>query len=473
MKLLESNPQPAPVSVTADQPTRASTPSSSPVRRSRRKLFVIALAVIGVLIAFLPTLLCSFGFGTRLLARSQPAGTIVEADDVSIGWFSPLVAYGVQIKKPEQKDGTRIEKLEVNKSLLDMVRDKMKDATITLRKPKFKVVLDDGGKSAGALFPRMRTKIVDGELRVFESRKDKEPKVFLEKLNFISNVKDIKGGRQMSIKSTTILDRYKLTPKITDKGLGFVAPLLANATDVEGSLSLKIETLTVDRIDEKSVVKELRGSVVLHDVRAEAGPVAGDLLDILGYMLRRDIPKRALVAKDSTVDFYLKKDRLYHEGFAFVLPEVAPEIELRSAGSVGVDESLDITLSLIVPQSLADTLPVLRPLVGKPVEVKVAGTISEPQVGLPNDQRLAEFVASRLVPTADGNPEKLPAAIIRLVDGVADPTRFPTERVQTLPGTIMNLIRSVREARQQRIESGQRPLRQRRPPRRRRRQPNQ
>ncbi|MFK7819486.1 MAG: hypothetical protein AB8G99_12270 [Planctomycetaceae bacterium] len=474
MKLLEANPQ------TAEPPKPLATQSATPLRQRgpgsrRKKLLLTITGFIALGIAFLPTLICSFGYGTKLLQRSQPAGTLVEAESVSVGWFSPLVAHGIQIKKPSQKEGTKIEKLEVNKSLLDMVRDKMKNATVTLKNPKFRIVLDDGGKSAGALFPRMRTKIVDGELRVFETNKDKEPKVFLEKLNFTSNVKDIKGGgRQMSIRSTTILDRYKLTPELTDKGLGFVAPLLANATDVEGAVSLRIEELTVDRVNDQSKVKALRGSVVLHDVRAEAGPVADDLLDILGYMLRRDIPKRALVAKESTVDFYLKKDRIYHEGFAFVLPEVAPKIELRSAGSVGVDETLDVTLSLVVPESLADALPMMRGLVGKPVEVKVGGTISEPRIGLPNDQGLAEYVASRLVPTEGGNPEELPAAIIRLVEGVASPVRGPNERVQTLPGTIMNLIRSVRETRRQRLESGQaRPPRQRRLPRRRRRLPNQ
>ena len=456
MTVLEAEPkQPATVAKAVSQhPIRPRNPRA-------KRVLCATIVVAGLVVLLLPTVMSAFGLGNSLIGSSMPDGTVVTSDSASIGWFSPLVAHGVQIKQADQKQPTKVEKLEVNKSLFDMVRDKMKNATITLTKPKFRLVLNDGGKSAGALFPRMRTKVIDGELRVFRLD-EKEPVLFLDKLNFTSNVKDHGKGRQMSMEPTTIVDRYKLTPEVTDHGLALIAPLLANATDIEGAISVRIEELKVNRVNDKSTVETLRGTVTLHDVTSEAGPVASDLFDIFGYVTRRSVPKRVLVARESVVRFHLKDERIHHDGFAFVLPEIAPNVELRSSGSVGFDETLDLTLSLNVPESLARTVPAIASLVGQPVEVRVTGTVSKPVVGLPNNQHLADYIASRLVPTADGNPEQLPAAIVRLVEGVANPRRLPNQRVQTLPGTIMNLIRSVREVRRQKAESGELPRRNRR-----------
>ena len=465
MQLVQDKPQ-----ADAMQQASGSEPQKPVPKRRRitlRRVLVglLLTAVVGILA--MPTVISNTNLSTWVLNRSVDEGTTVTAKSFSIGWFSPIVANGVQIQKDGQDKPVEVEKLEVQKSFLDILRNKVKDATVTLTKPKFRIVLGDGGKSAGLLFPKMRTKVIDGQLTVI-GKDSKEPVLKLEKLNFITDVKDIDGGRQSSMSPTTIIDHYKLTPEFTDQGLGLIAPLLASATDVDGSISVRIDSLKTNRIDGKSTIVELRGTATLHDVTSTAGPVASDLVDIMGYVLRREMPKRLTVTKDSVVKFELKKDRVYHEGFAFVLPEVSKDIELRSSGSVGLDESLDLKLALVVPESLAASVPVLGPLVGKPLEVKITGTLAEPTVGLPNNQRVADYIASRLVPTPDGNPEPLPAAIIRLVDGVADPASPPQGKVETLPGSIMNLIRSVREKRQQRIDAGEVPPRRLRPRRRRR-----
>lgn len=470
MQLLQRPPEadstatgPEPATKGASGAGRA-TGSPRQIRRRWKILFAI-LGVLTVGLALLPGIISHTNLSNAMLSHSLNDGDTATAESFSIGWFSPLIAHGVQIKKADQDKPVKVEKLEVGKSLFDIVRGKLKDATVTLTKPHFRIVLGDGGKSAGALFPRMKTKVVDGRLTVTQAG-SKDAVLELDKLNFVTDVATIKDGRRMSITSSTILDRYKLTPELTDHGLGPIAPMLANAADIDGAISLHIESLKMRRVGEQSTVEKLRGTVTLHDATSSAGPVVSDLVDIMGYIVRRKIPKRLTVTRDSTVKFELRKDRFYHEGFAFVLPEISESIEVRSAGSVGLDESLDIQLSLVVPESLAATIPLLKPFIGKPVEVNVTGTLDEPIVGLPNDQRIAEYVASRLVPTPDGNPEALPAAIIRLVDGVADPARHPQDRVQTLPGTVLNLIRSVREKRRQQAESGELP---RRRPRNRRR----
>ena len=452
----------------AKKPAKPAVPTDE--KRRWPKRLACAIVCFTFAIALLPTALNTTGYTNSMIASSMEDGTVVTSDSATIGWFSPLVAYGVQIKKPNQKEAQKIEKLEVNKSLFDIVRNKMKNATITLTKPKFRIVLNDGGKSAGALFPKMRTKVVDGELRVFELDA-KEPILFLDKLNFTSDVRDHGKGRQMSMKSTTIIDRYKLTPEMTDHGLSLIAPMLANATDIEGSISLRIDEMKVNRVDSKSTLDTLRGSVTLHDVTSESSPVVSDMAEILGHVMGRSFPKRIVVARESVVKFYLKDERIFHDGLAFVLPDIAPDVELRSSGSVGFDQTLDITLSLIIPDSLGRLIPAVASAVGQSVQLRVTGTLTEPVVGLPENQHLADYIASRLVQTPGGNPEELPAAIVRLIEGVANPNRFPTERVQTLPGTIMNLIRTGREMRRKRIESGELPQRPRRRPRARRRRP--
>ncbi len=458
-------PKPIPNAEAPDESRKPVSKKPAGNARAKRAVLFRCLAVLLVVVLatvlLLPAIIANTSLHSRVLSYSLEDGAVATADSFEIGWFSPLAATGVQIQKKGDDKPVKVEKLEVSKSLLDIVRGKLKDAVITLTKPELRLVLDDGGKSAAALFPKMKTRVINGQLTV--ERKDVEqPVLQIDGLNFVSNVKSIKGGRQMSITDTTILDHYKLTPEMTQKGLGLVAPLLARAGDVKGAVSLKVDSLKVDRVDNQSQLRELRGKLILHDVTSTAGPVVSDVVDVLSHMRERPLSKRVTVTRESVVTYELKDKRLHHDGFAFVLPEIARDLEVRSRGSVGFDETLDVTLSMIVPESLAVGYPVLKPLQGQPLELKVRGTLSKPVVGLPNDQRVADYIASKLVPTSDGEPEALPAAVVRLIGGVADRNKLPNERTATLPGSVLNLIRSARELRQQRIQNGGRPAGRRR-----------
>lgn len=359
-------------------------------------------------------------------------------------------------------------------SLLDMMRRKISNATITLREPRFSLSIDDQSALL-KLLPRVRTKIVDGELTLLESD-GKTPLLSLKKLNITASAKSVDGGHEVTIEKGTVVERLKLTPELCDKGLKLITPLLADATDVEGEITLKIESAKLLVKSDKREIRELRGELLMHNVRATAGSTLADIVSVIGYVLRRDVPARMQVVKDSSVRFEVVDGRVYHEGLAFVLPELAQGMELRSSGSVGFDETLDLSLALTIPRTMLTKLPMLSAFADKPLEVWVRGTIDKPKVSLPDNTDLTDFIASRLAPTEDGKAESVPTAVARLIQGVADPTRLQAEKTEALPGVLFNLIRSIRDEQRRKIESGelqprrrrQLPARLRRPPIRRR-----
>ena len=234
--------------------------------------------------------------------------------------------------------------------------------------------------------------------------------------------------------------------------------MLAEATDLDGEVSLKIDTLEVALKEDGPVIEKLRGQVLMHEVRSTAGPAMADMLDVVGLVFRRDVPRRVQVVKDSTINFELIRNRLHHSGFAFVLPNLAPGFLVTSSGSVGFDQTLDLVVSLDVPKTLVDNMPVVAKLVAQPIEIPVKGTIEDPQPSLPANAPLTDFLATRLVPTADGKPEAIPDAVIRLIRGVGNLNVPDVERTQALPGTILNLIRSIQDERKRREANGETPL---------------
>ena len=66
-------------------------------------------------------------------------------------------------------------------------------------------------------------------------------------------------------------------------------------------------------------------------------------------------PDAITVAQDVSVQFMVKNGRLHHSGLAFILPHGEKSIDIVSSGSVGLDETLDLTLEIKLPDGLLGT----------------------------------------------------------------------------------------------------------------------
>jgi hypothetical protein len=77
---------------------------------------------------------------------------------------------------------------------------------------------------------------------------------------------------------------------------------------------------------------------------------------------------------DSEIHFELRDGRLHHEGKRIGIPDIDPELVVRSRGSIGIDETLDLHLEL----------PRLRKRNRDqgPLQAHVTGTLREPKIAI-------------------------------------------------------------------------------------------
>ena len=113
------------------------------------------------------------------------------------------------------------------------------------------------------------------------------------------------------------------------------------------------------------------------------GPIVAKIIAALPGQL--PIPPTIRIAESSEIHFR-KSDRfVQHEGLAFGIPlkTSGQRLDIVSEGSVGIDDrSIDLTLSLPIPDSLPTDRPLFTALAGKTIKVSVEGTLDDPKLQL-------------------------------------------------------------------------------------------
>src|SRR5690606_25121022 len=135
------------------------------------------------------------------------------------------------------------------------------------------------------------------------------------------------------------------TPEFCDQGLQLVAPLLGDALNVSGSVSLDLRKFRVP-LDFKEQGRadqiEIEGVVKLHDVSAGLrNPVLQAAAALAAQLLDRTVPNQIHILENSQIDFSIQQGRVHHQGLVFVFSDLSPDLRIETSGSVGLDESLD------------------------------------------------------------------------------------------------------------------------------------
>jgi len=204
----------------------------------------------------------------------------------------------------------------------------------------------------------------------------------------------------------TMLENVALTEEICRDWLMYISPTLANATSAEGRLTLVLNQGQLplghpEKGDVGGVLTILNGSV-------RPGPLAVEVLHQVAAvqgMLNRggaDLTQKAfLTMTQENINFRLYQGRVYHENFGANVGEM----RIATAGSMGLDHTLEMGLSIAFPQKwLAADRPVLQALAGEPIQLTVAGTLEEPRI---DGEGLAEFGKQIGIKAGVGLLEKL------------------------------------------------------------------
>ena len=189
-------------------------------------------------------------------------------------------------------------------------------------------------------------------------------------------------NRQLVAPAGPMLVDVNITPEMCREWLKFVSPVLADATAVEGKLTLIVESGTMPFANPNGA--EITGTVRIQSAKVTPGPLARQAIDsvaTLAQLVTRKRPEWAdrdpqieLPAQD--IAFRVPEGRVYHKGLKFQ----AGEVLVTTRGSVGLDHTLDMLVEIPLPEAWLDRGPVMRSLRGEVVTIPLHGTLERPQV---------------------------------------------------------------------------------------------
>lgn len=190
---------------------------------------------------------------------------------------------------------------------------------------------------------------------------------------------------ELTLPRGDLLTDVHISREVSDAMLKYIAPVLADATRGEGTFSMRLEGGRMPLGAPKSA--DVTGQLRMQSVDVLPGPATEQWVSLaqrVEYLIKnRDPqalvgrpPKSLLKIHDRTIPFRVVNGRVYHEGMEFYVGEVV----VRSRGSVGFDQSLQMTLQVPVLDKWIDGTPALAGLRGRAVEIPVAGTLSQPRI---------------------------------------------------------------------------------------------
>lgn len=181
-------------------------------------------------------------------------------------------------------------------------------------------------------------------------------------------------GYDLSVKPGQIVDRTKLTPEACASALGYALPAFAGAARATGEASFRVDESRIPLTDVQHGT--VKGLLTVHTADVSAGPMVSKIAELLGVQ-----QTSMTLSKEQQVPVRLENGRVYHEKFTINLGQT----QVVSSGSVGLDQTVSVTLDMPVPPKLIDAAlarnPAIRDSLSRQrIKVPVGGTLKQPRL---------------------------------------------------------------------------------------------
>lgn len=437
----------------------------------------VVLCMLGAGIGLIPTAITATKLRNQLLTSAIGNEELsATSESATGGWFAPLSFRNVRVVDANGDFVWTVGQLDLSRGLLPLMTDRTQIGEIRLQDSSLQVHLNAEGEwplksRSSPSKTEFSFSVQNGSLELSIPSREK-PIVELDKLAIQGNVgPDSEGRRALNIEPIQLLDHAPLSESHTQQNLALIAPVLSQATALSGSASVWLDAIHVPLAGDLAadIAPEvssdstpappefaIHGKAEFHEVDARLKENwTRQVTALVGQVSGISVPNQIRVLKDSNVRFSVSNAGISHEGMMFLLPQIAEELTFTSSGIVRLDETLDLLVTL----KLNAAAPVGRPFLEflakfteNPIQLKIAGTVSEPQLQLAKGADLLSGLAGRIAPagyTEESPP--LPSAVLDLIQNVGQPDR--EQAGKELPGSILNLIRAVDEqTRQKRAE---------------------
>jgi hypothetical protein len=180
-----------------------------------------------------------------------------------------------------------------------------------------------------------------------------------------------------------VFENVALTPMMCRTWLKYVAPLLAEATEVKGKFSTTLKDAAVPL--NAPLDGDVQGALTVHAAEVGPGPLGRQILLMarqIEYTVRGKplegftLPQTVWMSMpQQTIDFQMANRGVRHKNLRFLVGDV----EVRTEGLVNFDQSIDLLASVPVRDEWT-TRPWLADMKGKSIKIPLKGTLTEPKV---------------------------------------------------------------------------------------------
>jgi hypothetical protein len=316
-------------------------------------------------------------------------GLKAEMDAASVGWFHPTSVTGLRVVSTDGQIDVRAKELRINQSWWHMVLFSDQLGHLEVVNPSVTLVLGSTDTSSNFSLgevPLFSARLEDAEfnLRLLGIH---EPIISVSGLNADLRIAQ-EGASYLVVDRGVAFDHRPLTPDMCAGLLQLIDPTLRDVVRVGGTFSLDIEWLRVPlnvSPAEQIQQTEFAGVLHLHEIAVQTKtPLLTRILRVASDLHGKDPSDVVRLVKDNQIHLRVHQGRLYHDCLEVGFADMSPDLKVYSSGSVGLDASID--LQITVPEVLvtgeeekADRTAV--------VCFHVSGTLDEPIIErLPADE---------------------------------------------------------------------------------------
>jgi translocation and assembly module TamB len=192
------------------------------------------------------------------------------------------------------------------------------------------------------------------------------------------------GPMWMDVKPGVIARNLRMTPQLSDRWLQYLAPMVAQATRIDGTFGVELSQAEVNLVD--PIQSRVRGQLQINQVNFDAGPVTTQLLSSIQQiqMIARGRTPDAAAPTDrgrnlallptQTVDFDFTNGLITHQRLFMTVDKA----RVITSGQVHVDGNLNLVTQ--VPLDAEWLGNDLKALAGTTVTLPITGTLSRPRL---------------------------------------------------------------------------------------------
>ncbi len=203
-----------------------------------------------------------------------------------------------------------------------------------------------------------------------------------------------------AVEQGIVLEDIEFSREMCHLWLKYLSPPMAQATSVKGRLSISLTESDLPLND--MAAGRIRGTLSIHSADVQPGPFADKLINLVAT-LEGLIPGREsklltalggvwITFPQQEIDFRMTDGRVFHSTLEFRIGTVV----VRTAGSVGLDESLDVLIEIALPDEWFRGSIFAGTPEGQVLRIPLQGTLDAPRY----DRREVREFGKRLAATA-------------------------------------------------------------------------